>query len=220
MARLKDPVDRAEKEDADLESLDPASLNAPQQADGLTLDDLSAIPDSAARTPHPFEGYPRAGKVRVGDAMVSRTDLIILRNGELVSQDPSGRGVTWYEEKKDDKGRVVDRVDKVVDLKTYHSRMVATQTGNVDVVFDRTVMVDGREMFCAVVPNPEARAQVCFFFDSKAQRVRVSKDYVLADGGQISRLRRVFEGIHYQMTKSERLARRFDTDPSDQDRTE
>lgn len=210
-ANLVDPVaeGQAEQEqDEQTEQVKALSLEA------LSLDDFQPVPITAARQPHPFEGYPQK-KIKVGtyrlrqketDLIVNATHIVALNPKQYVHQDPSGKGITI----------TVGGKEKVVDYKTAHSRVVRNQSGrNEIVVFDRTVnLADGKKMTrCAICPDHTARSQIIFKINPKTGKIEVDNRYVLADGGQAGRLRRLFEMFFYQQTKSDRLAQKFDEEP-------
>lgn len=179
--------------------------------DGLKLEDFKPMPVDAAKPAHPFEGYPMQ-KIRVGeyndrgqkkDLMLYRHGIIALNPKEYVHQDPSG---LRHSQMKDGK-------EIFVDFKTFHNRIVIDQNGqNITVIFDREIkLADGNTLSrVAYCPDHTARAQIFFKIEPKTGKVAPDRRYLLADGGQTSRLRRVFEQFHYQQTQSERAAKKFD----------
>ena len=207
MAKLIDPVDTGKKEEEQQEDESALSI------DSLTLDDFQPMPQSASRKPHPFEGYPQR-KIKIGsyreknkdvDLMVSATHILALNPKEYVFQDPSGLNQTVGKPGQ----------EKVVDIRTTHSRTVRDERGqNTVVVFDRPIKLgDGRVLErCAICPDHTARAQICFTVNKKTGNIEVDRRYLLADPGQTSRLRRLFEMFNYQQTQSERLSQRFDAE--------
>lgn len=187
-------------------------------SDGLTEDEVGDVPIQIEVSPHPFDGYrlgrgvvirDHKGKELKDSPKVPTTYLVILRDQE-VFQDPSGRGVVINKEVKDDQGRVIDRIPRVVNLITFHSRCVVDPWSKEhrEVVFDRTVRVQGKDTPCAVVPNPVDRAQLYFFINNKG-KVRADQRYRVADPRQIDLLRDVFVRVNHQQTRSERMSDNF-----------
>jgi hypothetical protein len=182
--------------------------------EGLSLEDFQPVPVTAARQPHPFEGYPQQ-KIQIGTwkdkgkelpLIVSKTALVALNPKEYVHQDPSGNKVS----------SIVNGQETFVDYKTLHARVVRDQNGkSIEVIFSRDINLgDGRKITrCAYCPDHTARAQIIFGVDRKTGKITVDRRYVLADVEQVGRLRRLFEMYHYQQTQSERLAQKFDAEP-------
>lgn len=208
---LVDPVaedQEKQEQDEQAEQVKTLSLEA------LTLDDFQPVPVTAARQPHPFEGYPQK-KIKIGtykfknkdaDLIVSATHIVALNPKQYVHQDPSGKGISIVSGGK----------EKIVDYATSHSRVVRDQSGkNTIVVFDRDIILGGGKKMtrCAICPDHTARAQIIFKVNKKTGKIEVDDRYVLADINQVTRLRKLFEMYHYQQTKSERLAQKFDEEP-------
>ncbi len=203
-----DPVSEGQKQaeaESQIEEMKALSIEA------LSLEDFQPIPITAARQPHPFEGYPMR-KIKIGtykekgkdvDFLVNSTHIVALNPKEYVHQDPSGKGVSI----------MVNGQEKIVDLVTSHNRIVRSESGqNLTVFFDRVIeLADGKKLSRATIcPDHTARAQIIFMVNKKTGKVEVDRRYVLADIGQTARLRRCFEMYHYQQTQSERLALKFD----------
>ena len=178
--------------------------------DNLSLADFQPMPVDAARQPHPFEGYPQQ-KVKIGEykdrmgkmipLMVSKTHIVGLSPKEYVHQDPSGKNVS----------HIVNGKETFVTIKTYHNRIVRDQMGRNQIVqFDREAVFPDGTLRIAIVPDHTARAQLFFTVERKTGKVIPDRRYLLADGEQRGRLRRVFEAFHYQQTRSERLSQKFD----------
>ncbi len=209
-AKLIDPVAEGQKE-AEAKSQDEEIRSL--SIDALSLDDFQPIPVTAARQPHPFEGYPQK-KIKIGtyeergkmkDLVVNATHIVALNPKEYVHQDPSGKGLTI----------ISGGVEKTVDLVTSHSRTVRSETGqNTLVVFDRDILLaDGKKLTRATIcPDHTARAQLVFMVNKRTGKIEVDRKYVLADIDQVARLRRCFEMFNYQQTQSERLAQKFDSE--------
>jgi len=229
--KLKDPAD-ANKEQVEQTNLEEEIGQL--DPNRLTLDEIGSVPVSAERTPHPFAGYPLQRKIKIGETQISTTFIVILKDKNIF-QDPSGRGVSHQVIAKQKDGKDVRSVNadgkflapkiesnKVINLETHHNRIASNHDDGsgqaMDWVFDRKVMVGEREMVCCVVPSHSARAQIVF--EMVKGKIRVDKRYMLADMGQVGRLRRVFTNIKYQQLAGERAAQKFDSDPSDQDRQE
>ena len=207
MARgqLKDPAEEANK---DKQAKDLEDEVKTFDITGLDLSDFAPVGQEVAKSPHPFDGYP-VKKIKVGtyrnprtgkkeDLMWPQHAIVALNPKEYVHQDPSGKNVSIG--------------DRIVTLKTHHNRMVQDfENGgqNTKIVFDRTIeLKDGTTMDnCAYVPSHSCRAQLIFKLDDRAQRIMVDNRYMLADRGQNSRLRRVFEMIVNPRIANERLAR-------------
>ena len=227
MVKLKDPVDVTGKQDEELleSQLGPEGVEA--TTGGLDESEIGAIPPGAARTAHPFEGYPLARNVKVGETEVSATYIVLLRNPEAVYQDPSGKGVTHSYFEKNAKGndiRMLNQDGKLgppkvarterIDIKTYHNRVTVNPVTNdpMDTVFDRYVQVGQKMRTCAIVKDHAARASICFLINNKG-KVEVDPRYELADPSQAGRLRKTFDMVNYQQMKAERLAQQFDAEP-------
>jgi hypothetical protein len=210
-ANLIDPVEEITKKNE--EQGQDAEIKA-MSIDALKLEDFQPLPADAARQSHPFEGYPMQ-KIQIGKyvekgkevaLVVNRTAIIALNPKEYVPQDRSGVNVS----------QVVNGVERFVTYPTSHNRIVRDQYGqNITVVFDREITLsDGQKLSrVAICPDHTARAQIFFSVDKKTGKVLPDRRYLLADVEQRSRLRRVFEMHHFQQTKSERLAARFDEEP-------
>jgi hypothetical protein len=206
--KLEDPVaeDQAKNEQEEQEKV--------MTIDSLSLDDFQPVPVTAARQPHPFEGYPQK-KIKIGthkvkgkeeDLIVNATHIVALNPKQYVHQDPSGKGVTI----------ISGGQEKLVDLKTFHTRVVRNQNGqSIDVSFGITIhLANGQKMErCAYCPDHTARAQIIFKVNQKTGKIAVDDRYVLADGEQTGRLRKLFEMFYFQQTSSERAAAKFDQEP-------
>jgi hypothetical protein len=180
MAKLKDPV-RQQGEDV--------------KGEMKTVDDFVFTPvkPEAARVTRPFDGYPLKKKIKIGetkdkhdkvkDVMISATYLVALNPTIQVRQDPSNRKT-----------------------KNYHSRMIRDyeEQDNIVVVFDRVMEIKGQKYFYAIVPQHYVRAQLIFKYDNNKQRVEVDPNYLLMDGDQDQRLKRVFEMMINPKLKVER----------------
>jgi len=207
--RMTDPVgnDQERQEQADQEKV--------MSIDKLSLEDFQPIPVTAARQPHPFEGYPQK-KIKIGtyrdktgkerDLIVSASSLVALNPKVYVHQDPSGKGISIVSGGK----------EKIVDYNTLHSRIVRDESGkNIEVLFSREIIFPNGQKItrCAYCPDHTARAQIVYRINKKTGRVEVDDRYVVADGGQVSRLRQLFNMFHAQQTKHERLAQKFEAEP-------
>lgn len=225
----QDPVDEGSEE------AEEARLTRDMEASEgeLQLEEIGSAPPSAARVPHPFEGYPLGRVLPIGEAKISATHLVILKNPDIF-QDPSGNNVAhevFVKDKrtgKDIKAEDADgrykkaKVEKrtTINIKTSWSVVVLDydQSGSgvhTDIVFDREVSVSGKMMTCAVVRSHSVRAQLIFMMSKGRGKSRmvVNPLYILADKGQIGPLRRVFQNVNYQQLKGERAAQKFDADP-------
>ena len=206
--RIIDPVD--EKTEKEKETQDNEMAKA-FDISNLKISDFKAVTIKDAKSVHPFDGYPEK-KVQVGvyvekgkekPLMIPVTWIMAYRGQP--PNDPSGKGVTLgYPELRNAEGRVIrpstERKGDIegsysIRAKDYESRGV-----DIDCVFDRTVTLeDGELKNVAFVPSPSCRAQIIFEYDSKTQKVqpRGGKNplFLLADSGQFSRLRRLYEMI-------------------------
>ena len=207
--KLTDPVTEAQG-GAESESPEEKIVTI----DELSSADFQPVPVTAARQPHPFEGYPQK-KIKIGtykvkgvekDLIVNATHIVALNPKEYVHQDPSGKGVSM----------VVNGQETRVDIPSSHNRIVRNQRGqSEDIVFDREIRLAGGDVMkrVAFCPDHTARSQLIYKVNPKTGKIEVDSRYVLADGGQISRLRKLFEMHHYQQTQSERLSQKFDEEP-------
>lgn len=222
MAGMKDPVEAANKarETQELESgVKTVDLNS------LNLGDLKAVTRQQAIASHPFDGYPMED-IQIGTAIdpktkkeapvkVKKTFLVFLapqRAGRIV-QDKSGRGVSIINTRTKEERRV--------NLETFHSRFIRNfdlggGEANTEVVFDRKVTLgDNSVLYAAIVPDHTVRAQLVFKKNLKTGQTEADQDYLLADGGQISRLRKLFDWIYSnKINAAERSAQEFDAEPA------
>lgn len=182
---------------AEAKKKDPAGGSkgkAEDKVQGVDLD-FKPIPMKTEKIPRPFDGYPLMTKVNLGGFEVSGTYVVALNPTVLVRQDPSNKKV----KQKDGTFKQVQNA---------HSRFVRDyeEGDNTEIVFDRELEIKGKSYFCAYVPSHNVRAQICFFYDSKAKRVKVDQKYLLLDTGQSSRLRQVFDQVINPKLKVEREA--------------
>jgi hypothetical protein len=207
MAQLEDPVSKGtkknqeEKLETDMKRFDISNL---------TMKDFKQLEAATARTPGPFEGYPMKPKIKVGATEISATLVVALNPKHYVMQDPSGAGQSIVVDKRDGQGKKTgDKVEQIVNLKTYHSRVIVDYEGgkrNIDIVFDRILKLADGEIMCAIVPSHSARAQLLFSLDNKTQKIKVDPRYVILDYDQRKPLRRLFEIIINPHLKIERAA--------------
>ena len=219
MGKLVDPVEKDRQKQEVEETLEQMKVLDIAQ---LSMDDFKAVPVTAARQAHPFEGYPER-KIKIGtyfdrklkrdiDLIVSATWLVALNPKEYVFQDPSGENVSMID------SQTKQEVFKTIP--TSHNRIVrdydkSGQGINNDVVFDRTINLSDDQVLSrvAIVPSHSVRAQLIFRVNQKTGKIEIDNRYILADTGQVARLRKLFEMINYQQTRSERLADRFYSEP-------
>ena len=191
--KYTDPADKG-KEHRDEKAIEEKEKTL--DISSLKFEDFKAVPHSAARTPHPFEGYPDR-KVKIGEYMVKnkKRDLMMylswivgLNPTVHVPQDPSGLRVLV--------GNPLRKDEKIVDIPTTHSKWVSYAGSSFDAVFDRKIdFGDGRIIMCAIVPDPISRAQIIYFWNRKTERIDVNSRYLLPDQNQKGPLRRVFQMI-------------------------
>lgn len=196
----KDPVDKGEIVETGL-------------LDALNPDSIRPITARNIKVSHPFDGYKNGPEVKVGEAKASTTFIVLL---EIETQpDPSNEGVTISKKKKNDKGKVVDVVDEIVTLGTYHNRHVQSPVSPKkceDVIFDRVVIVGDKKRLCAIVRDPATRARIVLKMVGDPARIMPDSRYRLADYKQADLLAKLFKRLHKADNKHEARARRFDSD--------
>jgi hypothetical protein len=198
MAKQKmiDPVDDKKKSDETAGKLKKKALDSST----IKLADLKGIKKKVTVGGSPFEGYPMVD-IQIGDYTFKKHHIVFLNPSHEVQQDPSNLGQTVT----DGKGR-----ERIVDFETFHSRMVQdSNKQNIDIVFDRVMNIEGKDMYYAIVPDNTARSQVMFTM-SKNGKAGVDNRYTLLDTDQASRLKRVFDNFYYQMLAGERKAQKYD----------
>ena len=188
--KIIDPVDKDKKERE--ESDDVKQLKTFDIAN-LTMADFEAVQTTVARTPHPFDGYPYPkGK--------EATFIVGLNPTKHIPQDPSGRNLSV----------MVKGKEKRVNIETTHNRLIPDLDAggiNVDVVFDRKMeLADGNTLYYSIVPSHSVRAQLVFYYDARAERIKVNPDYLLIDTAQAKRLRRLYEIIINPKLKKEQMS--------------
>lgn len=188
--KIIDPVDKDKKkqeESEDLEQLKTFDIA------NLTMADFQAVQATVARTPHPFDGYsyPKGKEA---------TFIVGLNPTKYIPQDPSGQNLSV----------MVKGKEKKVTIETTHNRLISDlDMGdvNVDVVFDRKMkLADGNMLYYALVPSHSVRAQLIFYYDARAERIKVNPDYLLIDTAQAKRLRRLYEIIINPKLKKEQMS--------------
>jgi hypothetical protein len=184
-AKLKDPV---EGQNSSLE----------QDMDGFDLSKLTVhhIPEETARARRPFDGYPLK-YTKINGVKMCLTHLVAHNHiGDPVAQDPSNRKV------KSERG-----MEQVL---TYHNRSIRDlangNRSNVAVWFDRPVKTANGQFYFSIVPDEYVRAQLCFIYNNKTQRIEIDKRYLLLDIDQKNRLREVFQQIQIPNQRMERAA--------------
>lgn len=159
----------------------------------LTMADFQAVKATAAKTPHPFDGYsyPKGKEA---------TFIVGFNPTKYIPQDPSGKNLSI----------IVKGKEKKVNIETTHNRLIQDldEGGiNIDVVFDRKMkLADGNTLYYALIPSHSVRAQLIFYYDARAERIKVNPDYLLIDTAQASRLRRLYEIIINPKLKKEQMA--------------
>lgn len=199
--KLKDPAEEKAKErqvkvlDDKMKSFDIGRLS---------MEDFKAIPRGAAKSPHPFDGYPRRPDIQIGEyknkpVMVNPTHIIGLNPTIYVHQDPAGQGLSQMYKGK----------ERHVDIPTLHNRMVRDMESggtNLDVVFGIKLGLANGEVMATVLPSPSGRAQIMFRLNDQTGKVEVDERYLLLDQAQAKPLQRLFLMIHNQAVATERLA--------------
>jgi hypothetical protein len=179
--QLEDPVEKTGElkiavETDEFDSLDVSKIK------------VEVLPESAAKTIHPFDGYPvRKIKIDMKELnkntgikeMVPKTFNLtdwVLHNhlSDPVHQDPSNRN-----------------------KKTYHSRSIKDAMGgnsvpNVIIQFSVPIQTATGLFYGALVPDPYIRCQLAFTTERKTGRVIVDKRYMLLDPKQDGRLKQCF----------------------------
>jgi len=211
MARI-DMTDPVDKDQADQQGKDDEALEKAFDISNLKISDFKSAQLKDARPRHPFDGYPERD-IQIGTYLenpnnqkskevpltVKLTHLIVFK--EEVKQDKSGERVSLgFPEMRNNDGKVVrPNTQKTGTIRTAHNRRAKDyESGGVDtdIVFDRPInLADGKVDQAAIVRSPSVRAQIVFFYNSKTERIEHDPRYLLADPGQIGRLRRVFEMI-------------------------
>jgi len=203
---LTDPVENAKEEQLEIK------VEQERKAfdiNNLTMRDFHVLAESFARTPGPFDGYPLKPEVDLGKAKISATHVVALNPKELIIQDPSGKAHTVWTEVKDKMGKTVGRKnERIVILKTYHSRVLKDGSGvNTDIVFDRSLnLADGNVVWVSIVRDYVLRSRLMYKL-TRDGRVQVDRRYLLLDPDQAKRLRKTFEIIINPHLKIERVAR-------------
>lgn len=200
--KLTDPAEKVSGKKEEQQTQDDMSS---VDASTLSFEDFQPAPETVARTPHPFEGYPYK-KVMIEGKEVNATFIIALNPKEIVTQDPSGKGVTVME----GKGKMKREVKH--DIRSSHSRItVDYEEGGVNRawVFDREYPLKDGQVFpnCSFVSSHSSRAQIMFKLDRREGRILLDRRYVLPDPKQLNRLRRIFEMIVNPQLRAERLAK-------------
>jgi len=207
--RLKDPVE-ADGRQQERDFLDEATASV--DIANISIEDFQAVKATAAKKPHPFEGYPLGKdkdivlgtyteKGQEKQLITKTTYIVALAPSKYVPQDPSGKNVSMFQ----------NGVEHHVTIPTSHSRVVRDEMGrSVDVVFDRILKMSNGELRYAIVPDHLSRSQLVFNVEPKTGGVQVNRDILLLDKDQVGPLRRVFNGYYYQQTQAERAAKEFD----------
>jgi len=198
--KFTDPADRMSKVkedqaiDDDMKTFDISNLS---------MQDFKQLEHNTARESGPFEGYPIKESMKIDDIDISSTYIVGLNPSVYVPQDPSGKRVTIVVDKRDGS----PPKDKIVTLKTYHSRVIKDyDNGQVmtDVVFDRVLNLKDGKVMVALVKSHSVRAQLLFQLTRAG--VKVDTRYVLLDSDQKGRLRKYFGIINNPHLKVERLS--------------
>ena len=194
MNDLQDPADQAKAAmEDDLQKEEAKTFDMSQ----LSLSDFERIPTSRAKTIPIFERYPYPPKLRLGEigrdkkkpiyAEVCPTFIVALDPRSEPDQDVSGLRLSIVNTKT--------KKEEIKDIGTYHSRFIRNLESNVDVVFDRDLVMDGKTVHFAIVRDHAVRAQVLFSWDDDRNRAAVDTRYMLLDMNQVSLLRRLYEQL-------------------------
>lgn len=179
----------------------PPKAEEPKGIADLSIEDFEQIPEATTQAVHPFEGYPMQD-IDMGKFVTKNTFIVALDPGTYIEQDKSGERHAITVQKGPHRGQT-----KMVDLETFHSRIVPDSHGqNTDYVFDRVLETKSGNLRYTVVADHFARARILFYYDSKANKIRVDKRYRLLDMKQKSRLRDVFQIIINPKIKNDLIA--------------
>lgn len=214
--RLSDPVEEQKAEPSELEQvgIETAISAKPAPAGGLKISDLTTISPKITRGVNPFDGYP-VEKIKIGEdrgtaVQVAKHFIVFLSPDQVVTQDPAGMGRSRV--LLDEKGNKTGMAK--TDYETFHSRLVKDSTGSTsEVVFDRTMMIEDRPFYYAIIPDHVARAQILFKIKKGDKKATWSVDnrYKLLDSKQASRLSTVFRLFFAQQFAGEKAAEFHDT---------
>lgn len=205
--KLKDPADKgkAKREERDAE-------RRILSIDDIDPGDLKPLPATAARTPHPFEGYPEK-MMKVGtwfdkadqkekDLVLNATHIVMLNPSYVPPQDPSGENVAI--DVLNDARKVIRVENRTIE--SAHNRVTTYRGDSFNAVFDRELTIRGVTYKYAIIPEPAHRAQIMFSWNSKAGRIEVDRRYILLDGDQKGRIRQVFQIIINPKLQVEKIA--------------
>ena len=189
----KDPADKG-KEHRDEKAIEEQEKSL--DIEGLKFDAFRPVPQSSARVPAPFEGYPDRkvkigthvpqGKKRPVDVMINLSWIVGLNPTVDVFQDPSGLDVLVGDPRKNN--------EKRLNIPSSHNRTVSYNHRAFKAVFDRPFTdEEGRTVMICVIPDPIYRCQIIYYFDG--ERIKVDTRYLLPDMNQKGPLRRTFQMI-------------------------
>jgi hypothetical protein len=187
--RLIDPIEDVGSEIA--KNAEDGSLNI----ENISISQLLPITAAEARIVQPFDGYP-AKRITIGAVTTFRHHIVILKPIIQIPQDSANR-------------KVKVKGGKLEQVMTYHNRFVRDleSKDNITIMFDREMKLKDATVFFAIVESNNVRAQICFKYDTKRERIMPDDRYVLLDRDQVSRLRRVFEQVINPNIKMEQQAR-------------
>lgn len=187
----------------------PAVKQEDDLLEGLKLSDLTMVSSKVTKGGNPFDGYP-VEKIKIGmdkgkPVMIPKHSIVFLSADTQVVQDPSGMGRTRT--KKD------GAIEKV-NFQTFHSRIVVdSKKDNIDVVFDRVVIIEGKPVYYAIIHDHTARSQIIFKIKKGDKKTSWTVDnrYKLLDGRQSSRLSSIFKLFFAQQFRGEQKAEFHET---------
>lgn len=207
--KYKDPVDELDAQrQEDVIEQEQAEI---QVELGITEASFKPIPETAERFAHPFEGYPKKVDLKiVSDPKHpekfnehSGTDIMVLSHKVDIHQDPAGIGLSVLDTKTNKERKVTMKTEKSYMLPNHEEG-----GQNIDVVFDRYVLLDGGKLLprAAYIPWPSVRAQLVYSLDPKG-RIKRNPEMLLYDTDQLGRLKRLFLMIHSPVLRAERISR-------------
>lgn len=191
--KLQDPADAGKERREEAEA---KKGEGQVSFDRLKLSDFKAVPKRAARTPHPFEGYPEK-KMKIGTYKEGKKEKDLIINAtHLVALVPGAHNAPQ------------DHSNEETGIKNSQNVVVSYTGRSMNIVFDREMeLEDGQVVSYALIPDPLYRSQVVFGWDPKTEQIVVHDQYLLLDEGQFSRLRQVFQMVLNPKLKVERVSK-------------
>lgn len=200
---IKDPASEFDEKKSQAE----AKTDGKKLDMGARLKDFQRVKPHLSKAVHPFDGYPYE-YTKVNGVKICTAFMIAFDPKIQLVQDPSGENLSIIELGKD--GKPTGK-ETVVTILSAHSRVVVDyERGgrNTIAIFDNVFETeDGVKLWYALVPSPSARAQIVFKVNKRTGKVEIDDRYLLLDGRQDGRLRRVMDNILKPARRAERDAR-------------